>query len=62
MMIHRCDWSDNVSIRIACDRSWTEPNLSIDGSGEDGREVFVAIDGRLYTFDAAQVTCEACKP
>jgi len=60
-MIHLCDSTDGIVVRIACDRSWIEANLSFD-SDDDGREIFSAADGRLYTFDEDQVTCEGCKP
>ncbi len=66
MPVHLCnggeaDDSGLVLVRIACDRSWVAPNLSID-SEDDGREVFVTTDGRLYTYDDELVTCEGCKP
>lgn len=57
-VVHYCDWSGQPDIHIACDNrsttpAWGQP-LGSPGPYRDA-------DGKLYAFDADDVTCLACR-
>lgn len=55
--VHRVGYAAQGDIEIYCDKSQTEAAW---GQVPDGSGIFRAANHRLYTFDAAKVTCAAC--
>lgn len=63
-IVHLCDFAQQPDIRIACDQSWTTPAIRFqrpEKAATGIKDVHKADDGRLYTFEAAKVTCPKCK-
>lgn len=58
MIVHYSDWAQQPDIRIACDHTCGSPAWGVPNSAPN---VFTLDNGRLYTFDEPDVTCEACR-
>ena len=57
-LVHFCDYARQLEIVIFCTGEGTIPAWGEHLTGDP--DVFVAENGKLYTFDAAKVTCAAC--
>lgn len=55
IVIHCCDYAQQPDIRIYCDQSYDNPDLSEPSPGAYGR-----YDGKIYTFDSFRVNCKDC--
>jgi hypothetical protein len=60
-LIHLSNYSDNRSIQIYCDGSYTEPKWGPKSGLTDVEGVYESDDERLYTFDRSKVTCPKCQ-
>ncbi len=59
MIIHRCNYADQINIQIACTALWHTPRVETDQALPS--EVYVTLDGVLYSFEKAPVTCPRCR-
>lgn len=55
-LVHWCDWSGQPDIHIACDGTWTTPDMLDIAAFEP----FHARSGHRYAFEVARVTCPKC--
>lgn len=60
--VHLGGYSDSKHIQITCDQSWVEPKWgSPDETRTTDKEVYIADDDRLYTFNENKVSCSGCR-
>jgi len=55
LVVHLSDFAQQPDIRILCDQSYDNPDLTEPSPGVYGR-----YDLKLYTFDAFRVNCKEC--
>ena len=55
--VHMVDYASQPDLKFRCDGSWSTPDLK---SMVLPPGIYKAIDGRLYTFDEAKISCGVC--
>lgn len=55
--VHMVDYASQPNIQYRCDSTWSTPDWV---QGEQPPGVFLADDGRLYTFTEEKITCGTC--
>lgn len=61
-VVHQISWASQPDLQFWCDSEWSTPKWgTTDDQYTEIREVYVADDDRLYTFNSEKVTCPACK-
>jgi hypothetical protein len=58
IIVHYSGWASQPDIRIDCDMSWTMPAWERNKISE---EIYLADDGRQYTFNPDIATCLICR-
>ena len=59
MKVHYCDYASQPDIRLACSQVYTTPAWK--KTQVLPSSVYEAVNGELYTFDSAKVTCPQCR-
>ena len=60
MVVHYCSYASQPDIQISCDKSWTTPAWGPKNGKTTTPGVYLADDGRYYTFEKEKVTCLKC--